>query len=59
MLFEVAVPVELLEAGTAERSDEGFASARAAFEGQETPAESAGEEEPAKERPRIIEQTLF
>jgi len=57
VLFEVAVPLELMQAGR-RADDDGFESARAAFAG-----EGAGEEAPQEEEPKpkvqAIEQTLF
>lgn len=57
MLFEVAVPLELLQSAAETPSDEGFASAKAAFEGAPAPEQS--DEEGQGRRPQIIEQTLF
>lgn len=57
MLFEVAVPLELLQSAAEPPSDEGFASAKAAFEGAPAPEQS--DEEGQGRRPQIIEQTLF
>ena len=56
MLFEVAVPLELPAEPVV---DEGFASAKAAFEGKAAPQETAEEETAVRSRPQIIEQTLF
>lgn len=58
MLFDVAVPLELVQGGVAP-VDDGFASAMAAFENANN---GAGQEEGAEEqKPKVqaIEQTLF
>lgn len=57
VLFEVAVPLELLQAGAA-AADDGFESAKAAFAGEAAAGEEAPEEEP-KPKVQAIEQTLF
>ena len=57
MLFEIAVPAELLQKGT-EVIDNGYESAKAGFEGQSLDADSDTEPAPTPER-NAIEQTLF
>ena len=57
VLFEVAVPLELMQAGRT-ADDDGFESARAAFAGETAGEETPQEEEP-KPRVQAIEQTLF
>ena len=56
VLFEVAVPLELMQAGRT-ADDDGFESARAAFTGEAAPAESSTDEPEPKVQ--AIEQTLF
>lgn len=59
VLFEVAVPLEMLQSEVAISPDTGYESARSAFAGEAPQSEA--EETPAEEKPRIqvIEQTLF
>ena len=57
MLFEIAVPAELLQRG-AEVIDNGYESAKAGFEGQSLDADSDTEPAPTPER-NAVEQTLF
>lgn len=58
VLFDVAVPLELVQNIAAVKSKDGFESAKAAFIGAEilVPEDPEQEEKP---RPQVIEQTLF
>lgn len=58
VLFEVAVPLELAQSVAHAVGDDGFESAKAAFMGAESQIPKEQEEE-AKPRPQVIEQTLF
>lgn len=59
VLFEVAVPLELVQDSVADDTQDGFQSAKAAFMGFENPIEEIVQEQEEKPRPQVIEQTLF